>query len=227
MNDGLFYSQLNEIEKILKRFNLFNERNHFPDYTYCVPNRFRKKSYREIWEICYSEKYFDYFLSDQSIIQFQVDNSEPSLRYAFYEAPFSYMSYTDFLIKECGFLEQDLTGIGDSLRDEYDDAYVTSSLKEIVTPIRYDFDPLRYIEGRHPASHIHFGFSNNIRVGTIKLLRPLSFLVFIFRQCYPDIWINFLNTDENINLCKNVRENLDDINDSYRNPLDSLEMSLL
>lgn len=103
----------------------------------------------------------------------------------------------------------------------------TCSQKESVTPIRYDYRPQHYEEGRHPASHVHFGHMNNIRLATERVLeRPLSFFLLVIRQYYPDDWVNLLQHAEAGNWCKNVRDDLGNVSTEYWRPLDQLEMIL-
>ena len=112
------------------------------------------------------------------------------------------------------------------IKREYDLYILNRERKDAVTPLRYGYEPELYRENRHPASHMHFGHDSEIRVGTKKFLRPLSFFLFVIRQCYPECWsvlVQIYNADA---LCKNIREHLDDIDKDYWNPKDEWEMSL-
>jgi len=132
------------------------------------------------------------------------------------------MSYLDFLASNAlNYYE-----VGDSFRVEYEEYLSTCKIKETFTPIRYDFAPSLYTEGRHPASHIHFGHQNEIRVGTKHILRPLSFLLLIIRQHYPNAWQRLIQHEEAVSWCRNVREHLDVIHDVYWNVMDEWEMIL-
>jgi hypothetical protein len=226
MNEGLFGAQINQIAAVLKQHDMLLDRNHFPDYRGCGVARFQNKSYKEIWEICYAEEYYHFLLQDYSLLQFRADFRAPQFHYSFYEPPYRALSYSDFLIFECGFSEEELAEVGEAFRPDYEIALTTLDLKEVVTPIRYDYDPDMYAEARHPASHMHLGHNSSIRIGTKRLLKPLSFLEFILRQCYPQKWIEFLNSDDGFVLCRNVREGLDDIHMRYWNTLDEFEMIL-
>lgn len=226
MNEGLFNAQINEIERVLKRLDILLERNYFPNYQQCGVSRFRNKSYKEIWEICYVERCYHFIIQDYSLLQFRADFHKPVFNYCYYESPHSIMTYSDYLIIELGVSEEEFEDIGDLFKNEYEIAIATSELKEVVTPVRYDYDPSLYVVARHPASHMHIGHNSNIRIGTRKLLRPLSFLEFVLRQYYPEKWIEFLNLDNDFALCRNVRENLSEIDSKFMNPLDTWEMIL-
>jgi hypothetical protein len=112
------------------------------------------------------------------------------------------------------------------LRPEYEVYLSTCTLKEAVAPIRYDFSPDDYTEGIHPASHIHFGHANNIRVGTKKVLKPVSFCLFILRQSYPNKWIELLGITEAEHWSKSVRIELDEVEAKFWNKFDEWEMIL-
>lgn len=226
MNPAIFATQINEVESILKRLGLVQERNKFPNYQYLGISRFRNVSYRRIWETCYKEELYDFILSDQSILQFRAEFVPENFHYAYYEAPHHGLSYEDFLVQDSGFPPDELVEIGDSFRPEYETALATAKLKEMASPIRYDFEPALYFEGIHPASHVHIGHANNIRIATKKLLRPISFLLFILRQMYPEKWREFWKIDEDLLIRRNVRTNLDDLTSAYWNSQDEWEMVL-
>jgi hypothetical protein len=94
MNKGLFGTQINQIENVLKRLALLQERNYFPDYEDCGASLFRNKSYREIWNICFAEQFYDFILSDYSLLQFRVDFETPCFDYVYYETPHHIFTYT-------------------------------------------------------------------------------------------------------------------------------------
>ena len=222
MNRGLFSTQVNTAWNILKHLELAAKRVYVPDYSEKA-STFRGLTYLDTWKQCIQRQSYNFQLVDNSLIQFQVDNYTPlELRYVFYECPFESMSYLDFLdSNDLNYYE-----VGDGFRAEYEEYLATCELKETFTPIRYDFSPNLYTEGRHPASHIHFGHRNEIRIGTRHILRPLSFLLLIIRQNYPNTWQRLLQHEEATNWCKNVREQLDGIHDTYWNALDEWEMIL-
>jgi hypothetical protein len=228
ITEGQFQAQINEIEPLLSDYELLMERNKFPDYSSCGISQFRGRTYKDIWEICYGEQWYDFLLTDHALFQFRVDLSCPCLNYVYYDSPYDVPTYEDFLVEDCGFAPEELPDIGDSGRNDYETSLITSGLKAAFTPLRYDYDPARYVAGRHPASHLHIGRANNIRIGTKKLLKPLSFVLFVLRQQYPDIWMCLLNSEEdNSPVLRNVRTNLEDIDGEFHNDIDDLEMILI
>lgn len=225
MNQGTFFAQLNEIERLLKSVKLLEERVHNPKYPDSPASFFRKLSYFEVWSTCFRERFFDFHLSDDSLLHFRADSFEPlSISYVYLECPLSpTRPFEDYLRDEYAADEDEI--YIQSKRD-FSDYFETGIPKAHVTPVRYDFSPTLYDEGRHPASHLHIGHHNDMRVGTKKVLRPLSFFCLILRQMYPVTWSEFCEMNGCDNVAKNVRENLDDVDAAYWNPRDEWEMSL-
>lgn len=224
MNQGLFAAQVNTGWDILRTLKLDSDRVWYPSYPENPATRFRSLSYVDVWKNCFSNQFYDFLLSDRSFIQFRADSFRPlKVSYAYYECPFQGLSYAEFIEKE---LELSLDDVGDFFHEEYEDYLLSCGPKETVTPIRYDYDPERYMEGLHPASHIHFGHGSNIRVGTKRILRPLSFLLFVIRQCYSQSWKTCLALNDASTWCKNVRDALDEIDARFLNTADYSEMIL-
>lgn len=203
---------------------MFEERQRFPKKDYGAAY-FRGKNYRETYEICFKEFIYDFRLNDQSLLLFLCEGHgehEGSLSYSYYDAPCNVMPYNEFVqIYDSPEQVDDLKAI--NLYDQY---LATVGLSSNVTPLRYDYRARDYRSGIHPASHMHFGFNNDIRVGTNRILNPISFLLFILRQRYPNKWEEFLNMKESECWCRNIRHNVQTINASYWGTNDKLEMSL-
>jgi hypothetical protein len=224
MNPGMFQTQLSAAWRMITELNLDGDRIWHPDYSLVGASRFRHMNYVETWRTCVQEQLYDFQLVDNSLIQFRVLNFSPlSASFAYYECPYQCFSYRDFLV-DVGFEYEE---VRDDLRVDYEVYLTTCDLKETVTPLRYDFSPELYTPGLHPASHMHFGYASHIRVGTKKILRPMSFLLFVLRQYYPQKWQEFISTAQAMILCRNVREHLDDVENAYWQSADEWEMSLL
>ncbi|MCX7049785.1 MAG: DUF2290 domain-containing protein [Candidatus Sumerlaeota bacterium] len=228
---GEFKSQLNDVEHILKTINMLDSRQRFPQK---CPGRaeLKKMSYRQIYERLVSDNVYDFKLSDNSLLIFENEDGN-ELRYCYYECPQRLMSYEDFVLSSLGIelndpnIEQILNEIGDSSRNEYEQYVETEELKTAVTPIRYDYAPGDYREGVHPASHIHCGFESQIRIATVKIMNPISFLLMIMRQCYPLAWEKkLLCHSKKAVWCKNVRDHITPIHKKYFRALDKMEIFL-
>jgi hypothetical protein len=223
MKVALFNTQINTAWDLLRHLGIGGERNWHPHYGNLQAATFRHLTYVEVWKTCVNESFYDFQLSDNSLLQFRVPSFEPlETSYAYYECPLQCQTYSDFL-SELGFAYED---VHDELRTEYEDYVSTCELKDTVTPIRYDFSPDLYRAGLHPASHVHFGHNSPIRVATHKILYPLSFVLFVLRQCYPAVWQTFWGYADADTLCRNVRESLADIPTEFWDPWDNCEMRL-
>lgn len=225
MNRGLFNAQINTCWKIVSSLELSHDRIWYPMYRQYYPANFRGLTYLESWEKCLVNNLYNFQLTDHSLIQFRVDSFNPlKVGYSYYECPYQSLSYTEFVESELGF---NIDVVRDSFMKEYSDYLNSCNLKDSVTPVRYDYDTNNYREGVHPASHIHFGYLSNIRIGTRKVLvKPLSFLLLVIRQIYPNHWTNLLENSSASIWCRNIRMNLDDVHTDYWNPKDLLELFL-
>ena len=225
MKHGAFRTQVSQAERILNKLGLYDGKGYWPAYNQYGTSSFDGKNYSEIWQFCFANQLYDFKLSDDSLIQFRANSFVPlDISYSYLECPFyKPISFEKFIEQEIMDADKDEF---DLLR-EYDFYIATLKKKDVVIPIRYDYNPKLYKAGCHPASHIHFGHNNEIRLGTKKILKPLSFLFFIIRQCYPDIWIQFTHKEEAGNLCRDIRVSLDDIDDEFWNKLDDWEMVLV
>jgi len=223
MNYGVFATQLNRAHVVLRRLGLIADRVIAPPYARYSASDFRNKPYLEIWRKCFDDRLFDFRLKDDSLLQFRATFSPLIVSYTYYECPFlPLVSLEDYL-------DQERAAKGDEVDDydllrEYD--LLGPVLKPATTPARYDYAPHIYEEGVHPASHIHFGHGGHIRLGTKRILRPLSFLLFVIRQYYPDEWRSLIGRGDAGMICRNVSENLDLVAQAHIRPLDALEMYL-
>jgi len=221
MNQGLFSVHINHIERILKSLDLFKDRKK-PSYRKYGASSFRNRRYVDIWEFCYNEQIYDFLLQDDSLLQFRANSFRTSLEvnYVYYECPYiPKVPFEKFLEQVERELDEDTDEY--KWREAYEQLRLPK-LKETVTPLRYDYSPDFYSSGRHPASHVHFGHENNIRVGTRKILRPLSFTLFIIRQCYPDQWDKLKNQEGTGLLCKNISVDLEGVPKEYFQELDNV-----
>lgn len=223
IGEGLFTNQLHTCFTILSRANLLERRNPFPNKRLGASD-FKGMSYREEYQKDLQEYAYDFILKDQSLLLFVTrgnDEHDGHLSYSFNECPIEAPEYIAFVCSELGIDRDDpssgdiLEEFGDTLIDDYWRHLGALDHKHQVTPIRYDYKALDYEEGRHPAPHFHFGVSNNIRIGTVKVLNPISSTLFIVRQFYPDQWMRVLAHSSKARWCSNVRETLDDIDNNY------------
>lgn len=220
LNIGMCTIQINRAWKILEKLNLLQGHIVRPSYPKNAASVFRQLDYIETWKKCYQERYYNFELVDQSIIQFRFNNFQPlDFSYVYYECPYlPRPSFGDYIAA---------LGQSDDLSTELENDYNDFSVAQVktgFTPIRYDYCPSAYVAGKHPAAHLHFGFGNNIRIATKHILRPLSFVLFIVRQNYPNKWQELLSWPDAELLGREIRTNLDTVSSDYWQPLDLLEM---
>lgn len=234
IGDGLFHTQLNTAEQILGELDLLEERQPSPNKTLGA-SRFRGMTYRQVYEECVREYAYDFLLADQSLLLFIKTGHnchDGSLSYSFLECPVKVMVYREFVGNEIGVnimdddFDYEVDAWGDELRADYEQYVNSRDTKSVVTPLRYDYKASDYRPGIHPASHVHFGHENEIRVGTQRVMKPLSFLLFVLRQRYPKAWDRLRGTEKMPVHARNVRNDLDVVDVAYWSDLDQHEIYL-
>jgi hypothetical protein len=223
MNQGLFATQVNSIGDLLKELKLLRERILYPPYKNLSAANFRHLSYSEIWKKCFQEQIYDFRLADDALLQFRATSYAPlNVSYAYYECPYKPRPTFDEFIEQNG-LPTDADNVDDLIR-EYE--LIELEHKDGIIPLRYDYSPNQYMRARHPASHVHFGHNNDIRIGTKKILRPLSFMLLIVRQLYVEKWMKVIELSNASTLCRNISESLDEVHEDYWHEVDDWEMHL-
>lgn len=170
------------------------------------------------------QKDYDFVLKDDSFFQFTYSDSPcKNLRFAYYENPFTYASYPDFLQFE---LELSYEECGDIFLQDYEQYVSEAKIKNMVIPFRYDFDEdqKRYKELIHTGSHIHIGHNNEIRFPTKQLLTPLGFSIFVLRNKYPLEYKSALNDDGLKKIIMNEKNSFKDYNDTLFNVNDKTQL---
>jgi hypothetical protein len=146
------------------------------------------------------------------------------LNYVYYECPYDIVSYKEFVENE---LRAEYPHVRDLYIKEYGDYVQSCGLKESINPIRYDLNLDSYEEGIHPASHVHIGHNNQLRLGAERVWRPLSFVLFIIRQCHPQGWKKLVTMKKAGVLCRNVRDTLDKAQHVFDSDLDKMQVILV
>ena len=223
IGEGLFFTQLETIENILREINLFEERQRFPNRNLGAKD-FKGLSYREVYARYIAEFAYDFRLSDQSLLLFRKGGSnmhDGCLSFSYNESPSDVMSYLEFVADqnninvEDSSLQEIVSFWGDGLRTDYEQYVNSMELKSAVTPIRYDYHSKDYRSGVHPASHFHFGFGSEIRVAARRVMNPISFVLFVLRQQYPEHWAALWTVQSFSNWRRNVRDNLEMVHSDY------------
>ena len=146
--------------------------------------------YDVIYKTAMKNRDFDFVLFDGSFLQFSVTNCTSGLdngiiRYAYFPNPRNHQTYCEFLMDNDTTYEE----AGDIFAEEYEQYVSEAKLKNIVTPIRYDYDYGAYQKDpHHPVSHLHIGLEENVRIPISKILTPQAFLLIVIRNMYYDHW---------------------------------------
>ena len=225
MRSGWFQTQINESAEVFSLAGLLDEQFDWPDYSSLVADA-RSSSYFDHWLNCFADKTFDLRLTDLSIIQFNswVFEETAYLSYSYLECPLRVDSYEEFIAKE--FPGEQVPDYVD-FHHEYETYVLTCDRKELMTPMRYDFAPKDYRAGAHPASHLHLGEEDGMRIGLHKILKPVSFALLILRQKYLAPWENLILRSEAMELWeKYINADLDSVSGKYIDKMDYRELML-
>lgn len=182
----------NETVRVFKKLDLLKKENqtrrfelNFSKFSPEFVKVFQKDDYTLIYKTAMEKHDYDFILKDDSFFQFTYkDGDVEILRFCYYENPYKYLSYVDFLQTE---LDTSYEECGDDLLKDYQQYVSEAKIKDGVFPFRYDFDGElgNYKELLHPGSHIHIGHNNDIRLPTKQLLTPFGFSIFVLRNKYP------------------------------------------
>lgn len=217
---GKFEAELNEVERLLKKLNFFEERNFYPNKDF-DPSVYRSKNYIENWKSLIADNIFMFILSDNSLLNFKYTTS--SLSFSFFECPFDCQTYNEFIIEN----ELEDESENKIFEEDYEIYVNQCPLKQNPVMIRYDFDITSYVQGLHPVSHMHIGHKNQVRLGFNKVISPKSFTSFILRQNYPAIWKSLIMDNHPwIDFFKKEKSVLNNVEKTYWNTLDISEFHL-
>lgn len=220
-------SKINLAISLLKKCDLFWQHNKHSKDTKGISSICRTKSYAEVWKFLLSESYFRILLKDSSFFIFGFDPMESDsdlFSMSYYGCPYVFPSLEEYIIQIYGMEYLDLK-YDQSVCDEYQQAL--EDCEELPSPVmfRYDYNPEQYEAGRHPVSHMHIGFKNEIRLGCYRVLNPLSFVSFVVRQQYPHEWRNRAISSSGL-FKASIRDTIPMIGTEFLSSHDVLEMYL-
>ena len=203
---GWFRASVNRVAGLCTSLNLAIWHNPLPRYPTDMASNARKLRYSQEWDMYQSGSLFDILLADGALLQFKEQPNDKSvLSYSYLECPYVAKSYSEFVMEIFGVADPDF-----KFWEEYESYVVQCEIRDSVTPVRYDYSPSLYREGIHPASHLHMGHRTEVRLSCKRVLRPLSFFLFILRQYYPVVWENGILCHRDANsLVRQVRDDID------------------
>jgi hypothetical protein len=127
--------------------------------------------------------HYNFILNDHSYFQFNMSQGGKKFRFAFYANPYelsgSFAEVSRSLIE---------SGESPMLGDLYDQLIDEAELRQLIPPVRYDYDPNSYTETKHPAGHLHIGIYQGSRLAVRRILDPLTFTLFIAKHFYSTDW---------------------------------------
>lgn len=203
---------------------------HFPVDRYGPPHLkitpkiigdLRELSYIEQWKAALQNEWFHVKLEDHSLFIFNATIDNPS--YSFLHAPVATESFRTYLNRQD--LEYSARNKS-AFSEEYAMLLETAAFRQHLTPIRFDVDKTGYRAGVHPMAHIHIGLENNVRLAVRREMTPLSFVLFVMRQMYPDSWARLLGRPEQFRLQQAIRDKLQFVSEEYWKEADNLELHL-
>lgn len=224
--DGKLHAQINEAEKLLRKLGLLLDSNPWVSYSKDLPATVRDMSYVDEYRTYVNQRLFDFYLVDHGLVQFKWHDQD-DISYCYYQSPFDVPTYEEYVADQLQDWDLDIKAeVGDIFLDDYEKLIDTARLRKGVTPIRYDYTPDQYQEGIHPAAHIHIGSGNDIRLHTRRVMLPMSFVLFILRQMYPDAWRQLLEASEIERILRAVRDDLQFVHNKYVGARDACQLIL-
>lgn len=189
---GKYLAQVNAVKKILKIAELYRDQNQNFSYSNFRLSDFKSMKFIDAYIKVVNERFYDYELKDNSLLQY-IYQTDSNYSFCYISSPFSEETEPN---------------------NRFTGSYPP---KENFLIIRYDYQPSNYKVFCHPCAHFHFGTGNQIRLGIKKIMNPISFILFILRQCYPAEWLDFINRNKDEKIFKNIRNGLKDISNKIFN----------
>lgn len=225
---GRDIARINDVADLYSHLGLLERLKPWPDYSGIRVTELRGLSYEDQWKQIFGADAFHLLLTDYSLIQYRWTRVPSQGRwpsFTYMECPYAVPSMEEFAQAHFGSDAQESLETLSVLYSET--ALEQASLKDSAVPIRYDYDPLGYAEGVHPASHVHVGDRTQIRLATKRLFRPMTFGLFILRQVYPGHWrLLTLDDARMARLAPQIRDGLADVPSEYFGPKDKWEHQL-
>jgi hypothetical protein len=215
MKYSTYSTWIKKVRVLLEKDWLFSNSWWFNVSRSFIESSKKNEPYFKLYKIWIEGLNYHYLLQDSSFIQFDCtkddDNEITSLRYWFYQNPYYFYSYDDYidgLIKEN--LIDPTEEIGDMLISEYEQFLSEQDLNYNSIYFRYDFNPKQYVTSSHPTSHFHFWNHKTLRIPSWKLLTPEIFILFVIKQVYIQQWNDNLGFYiAELSRCKLQCDNLD------------------
>jgi hypothetical protein len=226
---GKYGAKINTAIELLRKCKLFLKENRNPKTPSGIASLVKQKGYQEIWKLLIEGSSFRILLIDYSFFTFEIDpngySSNNLISMSYYGCPFKFIDLESYIVQEFG---EEYIALMDEpwIMEGYQQTLCDSVSLESPVTFRYDYAPTDYDSGRHPASHLHIGHNNEIRVGCERILNPVSFIAFVIRQQYPEIWKSVV-LPSHLHLCKkSIRDAIPSVPIEFKSENDRFEMHL-
>ena len=229
---GAMNSHYNDSKNILNTFGIDFQENYekrAKNFIDAYSEEYKKQSLIgtavEAYNAAIKFQDYSFLLDDGAIIQFSY--SKTKLRFAYTECPYDAMSYKEFLHS----IELDYSECRDQFYEEYNQYLIEKPQKEHITHMRYDDSEEEYKEIIHPASHLHFGQNNSIRIPVNGILYPSSFVMLVTKQVYWEQFKEIIRCSDKLNqekldfYIKHIRF-IDEISSNFFSENDCKELTL-
>ena len=175
----------------------------------------RDNKHTDIYKVAIRNLDYEILLSDDSIIQFNIDNNK--LRFCFIQNPNTHVGKIEYLksiYSEEELIQLDEATIEDLVdhinEDEYEQFLNEQEINLGATIIRYDYDRNGYKPLIHSCSHLHVGLNDNFRITSSVIVSPLKFAIFCLKIIYYDKWQLFFDQHQDItNYLKQAKRGCD------------------
>lgn len=229
---GQIFASYDKAKKMLKKAELLFDEDlrksrslKKKDFSKAFKEISSTNNYRQIYEVARDNSDYNLLLkNDGSFFQFGYDNifeDQFNLRYSYFESPVNIQSYENFLLEH----DLDFKECGHAFSEEYTQFIAEAESKDHFTSIRYDLDFHLYEEVKHPASHIHIGLDNDIRLPCSSILTPQSFVAFIIKHVYWEKWVKISESNESfLEEYLDTFKNMKSLHENYFNESDRSEL---
>lgn len=193
MNKGAFWASVEKGVQLLNDLGLDKDVNYHKNFDYTPDCKVYSRSgdYDFIYNSLIDNCDYDVVLFDGSILQFDY-KSATDIRMVYLQYPREFETFEAFLnVLQIPFTADELY----ELKDNFDSDYrqYLSEKPRLLSPtyFRYDLDAKnrKNNENIHAYAHLHIGLNNCIRIPVGIDLNPLTFILFMLRHVYYDIWI--------------------------------------
>ena len=186
-------------------------------------NEIRRGRYTDGYKECRDKYDYDFLLTDGDIFLFEMWQDENhhvnKLYYLFLESPYQISTYNEYLTNN----GMSYTDVGDSLLESFFIESDNFLKKGNVLKIHYDYFPDDYVELVHPASHIHFGNKDDVRIPINSILSPVEFVCMCLKITKYDRWKNAIKTPSFLDIVLSQKSNTSNLESCFFSQNDSRE----